>query len=176
MSLRIVLWSAGGALLLAPGVAMHFTDQVRWGPLDFAVFGAMIAGAGMLFEFALRASGDLAYRAGAALALATAFLIVWISLAVGIIGATADPANLLYAAVLAISAIGAAHARLRAEGMARAMRTTGIAQALVAPVALSDGLVPCLATLFFATLWLASAWLFGRASRRHRSPTTSSLC
>jgi hypothetical protein len=58
------------------------------------------------FELTLRASGSLAYRFAAAITIGVCFLLVWFSLAVGIIGSEDHPANLLYAGVLAIGRAG----------------------------------------------------------------------
>jgi hypothetical protein len=77
------------------------------------------------------------YQVAAGLALTAAFLIVWLNAAAGMIGIKDDdPANLLYAGVLAIGVIGAVIARLQPRGLARAMFATALAQALVAAIAL----------------------------------------
>ena len=39
---RIAGWGLALALLATPLVAMQFTDEVRWGPLDFAVAGVLL--------------------------------------------------------------------------------------------------------------------------------------
>ncbi len=75
------------------------------------------------------------YRWAVGLALAAALIMVWISLAVGIIGSEDNPANLMYVGVLAVGFVGAIIARLRPRGMARAMFATAIAQTLVLVVA-----------------------------------------
>ena len=80
---------------------------------------------------------DTAYRFAAGLALAAAFLIVWLNVAAGLIGIEDDdPANLLYVGVLAIGLIGAIIARFQPRGLARALFATALAQALVGAVAL----------------------------------------
>ena len=80
---------------------------------------------------------DTAYRFAAGLALAAAFLIVWLNVAAGLIGIEDDdPANLLYVAVLAIGLIGAIIARFQPRGLARALFATALAQALVGAMAL----------------------------------------
>jgi hypothetical protein len=52
-----------------------------------------------------------AYRAAVGVAIAAAFILVWMNLAVGIIGSEDNPANLMYGGVLAIGIIGAVIAR-----------------------------------------------------------------
>ena len=61
-----------------------------------------------------------AYRLAVGVALAAAFILVWLSLGVGIIGADGDPANMVYFGVLAVGIIGAIIARFQPHGMARA--------------------------------------------------------
>ena len=171
---RIAAWSGAVVLLLLPLVAMQVSDEVQWGPLDFAVAGALIFGTGLALELLLRKSGSLAYRVGAGLALVAAFLLIWINLAVGIIGDEGEPANLLYIGVLAVGIGGALLARFEAGGMARAMVLAAVAVAVVGVVALAAGwgatgprwpLDIAGLTVFFAALFGGSAWLFRQAAR-----------
>lgn len=171
---RIAAWSGAVVLLLLPLVAMQVTDEVQWGPLDFAVVGALLLGTGLACEFLLRKSGSLAYRLGAVIALAAALLLIWINLAVGIIGDEGEPANLLYVGVLAVGIGGSFLARFEAGGMARAMVLAAVAVAVVGVVALAAGwgatgpswpLDIAGLTVFFAALFGGSAWLFHQAAR-----------
>jgi len=166
------LWVGAIALLLLPLVAMQFTDQVAWGPSDFLVFGAMLLGAVGSYELLTKRGAPPAGHVAAGIAIAAAFLLAWVNLAVGFIGDEGNPANLLFAGVLAVAAGGAVIARFRPGGMARAMLATAVAQALVAAIALTGAVGPVavrdllLGTAFFTVLWLASAWLFHRATRQ----------
>ena len=115
---------------------------------------------------------SLAYRAAAAVAVATAFLLTWINLAAGIIGSETNPLNLLYTGVLGAALIGAIVARFEPDGMARAFAATAVVQALVGIVAVIAGSnePPGLIGLIvvnggFAALWLLSAGLFRKAAR-----------
>ena len=81
---RVAGWSAAAALLLAPLVAMRFTEEVNWTPFDFAVFGALLAVAGGAFELVVRVTRRQAARAVAGAAIAIAFLLAWAHGAVGI--------------------------------------------------------------------------------------------
>lgn len=166
---RIAPWVIAALLLLLPLAAMLFTDEVKWDPSDFAVFGAMLLGACGAWELAARMTSNSAYQAAVGVALAAAFLLVWINLAVGIIGSEDNPANLMYGGVLVIAIIGALIARLQPLGMARALAATALAQASVAMIALIAGLGSTGPILFlagfFATLWLLSAWLFRKAAQ-----------
>jgi hypothetical protein len=101
-------------------------------------------------------------------ALATALLLVWINLAVGIIGSEDNPANWMYLGVLAVLVIGALITRFRPQGMARVLSATALAQAIVTVIALItqqelDTLEILLLNGFFVALWVGSAWLFRRA-------------
>jgi GNAT superfamily N-acetyltransferase len=161
---RIAAWGTAALMLLLPLFAMQVTDEVDWGVADFAIFGAMLAGAGGTFELAVRMTGDNAYRAAVGVALAAAFILVWMNLAVGIIGTEENPANLMYGGVLAVGIIGAVIARFQPHGMARALVATALAQALVAVIAVIAGLgYTFILTGFFVALWLLSAWLFRKA-------------
>lgn len=163
---RIVVWGGAGTLLLLPWVAMQFTAEVNWTGFDFLVFGAMLAIACIACEIAVRVSRSNTYRLAAAIAVGTGFLLVWVNLAVGIIGSENNLENLVYAGVLLVAAIGAAIARLRASGMARAMLVTAIAHALTGVYGLAIGSVEAgVSALVFVAAWLASAWGFRRAAR-----------
>ena len=172
---RIAIWGGAALLLLLPLVAMQFTDEVAWGPLDFAVFGCMLAAACGTFEVTARATGSLAYRAAVGACLGAAFLLVWMNLAVGIAGDEGDPANLMFYGVLAVGAAGAFAARLKPRGMARALVATAVAQTLVGVILLigGPGFEAALLSAFFAALWLASAWLFHKAARERSREGTA---
>jgi len=169
-TIRIALATA--VILLLPLLAMQFTDEVVWDLADFAVAGVLLFGAGLTYELVARKAGHIAYRAAVGVAVATALLLVWMILAVGIIGNEGNPANLMYIAVLAVGIVCALIARFQPHGMARALFATALAQMLVAVIALAARLGTSgpvwprdvlIATGFFATLWLGSALLFRRA-------------
>lgn len=136
---RLARWGAGLALLLTPAVMMQVSQGWQWGPVDFVFAGVMIFGTLAVYDLATRAPGGWAYRAGAALALAAMFLLVWINLAVGIIGDEDNPLNAMYFGVIALGLAGAFAARFRAAGMARALFVAAFAQLAVAGVALAAG-------------------------------------
>ncbi len=122
-----------------------------------------------------------AYRFAIGVALAGAFILVWLSLGIGIIGQDGDPANRMYFGVLAIGIIGAIIARLRPSGMVRTMLAMALAQALIAAIAIIAGLgLPWSGPLellglngFFIALFVGSAWLFQRVA--HEQPQRSGL-
>ncbi len=171
-------------LLLVPLAAMQLTDQVAWGPLDFAVAGVLLFGTGLLYQAAARRAervgGDVAYRIAAGLALASALFLVWSNLAVGLIGDEGNAANLMYIGVLAVGVVGAAVARLRPRGMAWALLAMAAAQGVIAAVALSLRLgAPASGPLevvgvnaFFVALFVGAAALFREAAGPAAPPST----
>lgn len=164
---RIAAWTAVPLVLLVPLIAMQFTDEVVWDVADFAIFGGLMVGVGIAFELAARKTGNTAYKTGVGLALAAAFLTIWVNGAVGIIGSEDNVANLMYYGVLAVGLIGAVIARFEPQGMARAMIATAGAQVLVFVIAMVAGwgfTGPI--TLFFLAFWVVSARLFQNAARR----------
>jgi hypothetical protein len=148
---------------------------VAWTLFDFVFAGVLLVGTGLLLELAVRKAPNIEYRFGAAIALAAAFLLIWLSGAVGIIGSEDNDANLMYFGVLAVAILGAIIARLQSQGMALAMLAAALAQVAVGAVALVGNLGATDpswpwdvvgATGVFAALWLGSAWLFRRAARQ----------
>jgi hypothetical protein len=175
---RLIRWAVAAALLLVPLVAMQFTDEVNWDVADFAVFAALLTGLCLGFDFLLSRDRGLAYKLAAGVALMTAFLLVWISGAVGLIGSAHNDANLMYGGVLAIAASGAFIARWQAFGMAVAMLAASAAQANVGVIAIIWELgkdAPAwpqdivVLTGIFSAMWLISAGLFWRASSTTRA-------
>ena len=172
ISWRIIGWAVPVGLLLVPWLA-----RWPWTASDFIFAAAMFGVVGGTFELAVRTSGNLAYRGGVAVALATAFLLVWINLAVGIIGNEDNPLNLMFFGVIAAALIGSIIARFRAAGMARAMTVAAVIQGLIglgvflkgSGASEPPGPVGILLLIeFFAAAWLLSAWLFRMASRDER--------
>lgn len=173
-SLRIAAWGGAALLFLLPVGAEQLSEEMDWSMGDFVVWAAMLTAACGAFELAIRLSGNWAYRAAAVVAIGAGFLLVWINLAVGIIGSEDNSANLLYAGVLAIGVVGAVVAEFRPHGMARALIAMAAAHALIASIALVAGWgsegenwpqVIIVLNGFFATLWLLSAGLFRRAAQ-----------
>jgi hypothetical protein len=156
-------------LLMIPLLA-----RFPWSLGDFIVMGALLFGTGLTYVLISRLSDSIAYRAAVGLAVAAGFLLIWVNLAVGIIGSEDNPANQLYAGVLLIGFVGAVIARFRARAMSYVLYATAIAQMLVPVAALiiwrstSDeppGIVGIIIfNAFFAGLFTISGALFRRAS------------
>jgi hypothetical protein len=123
-------------------------------------------------ELMMNVNGN--YRGGAALALATGFLIGWVNLAVGIAGSEDNPVNLSFFMLVAVAAVGAFAAEFRAAGLARTMFSVAAIQILLGvivatgPVATQEphGAVGLFGLNgLFALLWLVSGTLFAKAAR-----------
>ena len=163
----------GVALATAFILLIPLLAAPAWTLFDFVFAGALIFGTGLTYVLVARKAGNIAYRAAVGVALAAAFILVWLSLGVGVIGADGDPANLMYFGVLAVGIIGAIVAHFRPHGMARALFATALAQALVAVIVLIFGLglpwSPPVEILglngFFVALFVGSALLFRYAGR-----------
>ena len=81
---RVGAWGGAAALLLAPLVAMQFTDEVAWGREDFLAAALMIGAAGLALELTMRLTRNPTYRVVAAIGIGFAFMLTWAELAVGI--------------------------------------------------------------------------------------------
>ena len=165
---RLIGWAFPVGLLTIPWLA-HFP----WTASDFIFAAVMFGAVGGTFELAVRASGSWAYRAGSALALGTAFLTVWINLAVGIIGNEDNPLNLMFFAVIAAAIVGAIVAKFEAPGMARAMTVASALQGLIGLGVLitgwgssePPGIIGLFVLIeFFAATWFLSGWCFRKAA------------
>ena len=172
--LRWGMWGGLAALLALPLVAMQFTDEVQWTLSDFMVMGGMLGMVGLAFELVVRVARSSAYVLAAGMAIATAFMMTWINLAVGIIGDEGNPANLMFFGVLVVGLLAVAFSRLRPLGMARAMEVTALAQVLVSLItlAIGEGYIFVLTGCFVA-MWLVSAQLFRKAAREQTGPDSA---
>jgi hypothetical protein len=171
--MRWVLITAG--VLAVPLLAMLFrigvpdpgsgADGVNWGPMDFAIVGVLVLGSGLLYEYASARAVNVAHKAAVGIAVAAGLLLIWVNLAVGMIGDEGNAANLMYVLVLAVALIGASIARFEPREASIAVFATAAAHAVVAVIALVAGLGPTLpADAFFIAAWVASGLLFRQAS------------
>lgn len=123
--------------------------------------------------------GRIAYRRALLVGAGALLVLVWGIGALGIIGTEGDGNDRLYLAVLGTAVVGSLVSRLRSGGMARTLLAMAAVQAVVTVVAVVGGLVPSynpvaevvLLNLSFIVLYVASAWLFRRASLRRRLPS-----
>lgn len=161
-------------ILSIPLIAMQFTEEVRWGLMDFVIMGTLLFGTGLAYEFISSRSSNSAYKAAVGIAVIAGLLLVWISLAVGIIGSEGNPANLLYVGVLLIGIIGSLATSVRPKGMTYTLFLMAFAQLIIPVIALifwrpaldePPGIVGVFGlNAFFALLFSVSALLFKKAS------------
>ncbi len=83
-SRRRILLTIGAAVLLAPLVAMQFTDEVAWGPEDFVAAALLLGGAWAALELAWKVLPATTGRLIAAAGIVFAMLATWAHLAVGV--------------------------------------------------------------------------------------------
>jgi hypothetical protein len=186
MEKSIIRIAIGTALILLIPLFGNLFMGWDWPAIAFPIWGAVLFGAGLMYELVANKGGTIAYRVAVGIACATGFVLVFINAAAGIIGD--GPINLLYLGVLAVGFIGALIARFEPRGMALALFATAVAQMLVPVVALviwqagwqdllTDGssphppFHPGIGPVFglnavFAMLWVVSALLFRRAGEK----------
>lgn len=178
---RPVFWVAivTMVILSVPLVAMQFTEQVKWGLPDFIVMGLLIFGTGLSYVLITRSSSSIVNRIAFAMAIVSTFLLIWVNLAVGLIGSGPTVANLMYAGIVAIVIIGSFISRFNTKGMERVMFTAAIALLLFIIIQLlakmneypgSSVRDIVLINIFFATLFAASGLLFRYVNEKKPLP------
>ena len=174
--LRLAMWGTAALLLSLPALAMQFFPAagVDWSAADFVVMGVMLLVACSLVELGFRlARNNLAYVAGAIVAVGTGFVTIWANLAVGMILSERNPENLVFLGVIAIALVGGLITRFSARGLCRGTLAAGVVQgliALVVAVAGLDDLYTAMLIGAFALPWLLAAGLFHWAAQDARVP------
>ncbi len=127
-------------ILLIPVLGNHFVDGWKWNLGAFIVVGILLFGTSLTYELVTRNADTIEHRAAVGIALATALLLVWMNAVwmsdASEIAGKDNPANAMYFGVPIVGIVGAAIARLRPNGMARALFAMAIAQALVTVIVL----------------------------------------
>lgn len=162
---RVALWGGAGALLSMPAVAKLFTDAVDWGAGDFLLMAGLLGLTCGAIDIAARRAPNRAYAAGVAVAVVGTLLLIWINLAVGLVGDEGNPLNLLFLGIPAVGIAGAIVSRWRAGGLARTLYVMAALQ--VASLAALPGGEPRLliAVGGFAVVWWSAARLFAAGAR-----------
>ena len=159
------IWMAATA---SPGKG-DLVDLISLGMIPVIIIGAF-------FVYKETRSCTTAYKWAFTVALAAAFLLVWVIPAVGIFGRSGDPADLPYFGVLAVGIIGALVSHFRPKGMARTLAAMAIAQILMEVIGLIAGFGSRIVLNGgFAVLWVGSALLFRHAARRKFDPGSRSI-
>ncbi|RYD49334.1 MAG: hypothetical protein EOP60_14040 [Sphingomonadales bacterium] len=171
---RMMRWGGAAALLMVPAIAMQFTDEVNWGPEDFVAMGGIFAVALGAYELLAKMAGNASYRVASALAILGVFLLVWVNLAVGIIGDEGNDANWMFLALPIVGIAGAVLSNFRAAGMARTLFAMAGVQALIAAIAVGMGLGTegpiwprdvLGVTVILCGIWLLSGAVFRHSAR-----------
>ena len=162
------------AVLLIPLIGNMTVEGWNWTGSDFAFGWVILAATTFVYRLlATRRPASLTYKLGAGLAVATGFLITWISAAVQIIGDD-NPGNLLYIGVILTGLIGVGLARFRPAGMAMAAFTTAAFTFLVPVIAVtfwpadfSPGVSQVfMLNGFFVLMFILSGLLFRHAANQ----------
>lgn len=162
---RIAGWGSAVALLVAHLIAMQFTDEVVWTPLDFAFAAILLLVLGTGLELAMRV-GAGPKRFGIAIAALAAFVTVWANAAVGFIGNENEPVNTGFNLLVLAGVVSGIAARFRARWMRWIVAGIALGQPALGLVAL--WMMPGHAVewgilVVFAAIWGASALCFHAA-------------
>jgi hypothetical protein len=159
-------WRIGGWGLIATLLTLPAILRFPWTASDFVIMGILLGSVGLGIEFLVRQPGTLLSRLGGIVVVLTAFLTVWVNLAVGMIGSEDNPYNLLFLGLLGLVLAGAIRVRLVARGMFRLTLFAAAAQAAIGLGGLGTDLRGAIFSTAFAFLWLFSAALFRAGSTR----------
>lgn len=132
---------AGTLLILAiPLVAMQFTTEVNWSATDFVVMGLLLVGVGLAFVLITRHASSFVYRLAGLAAIGSTFLLIWVNLAVGLIGGGSQAGNLMYIGVVAVVMVGTYLSNFTARGMELTMLATAGSLIVISGIALLTGM------------------------------------
>lgn len=135
---RAAGWTLGALFLLVPFTAQRLgVEVVNWTRFDFLFAAGMVLAVGVPLEIAARFAHRRGYRIAVGMALVGAFLTVWFTGAVGIIGSEEHPANLIYILALAVGLLIAFVTLFRPRGMATAVFAVAAVQAAAPVLALT---------------------------------------
>lgn len=158
-----------GLLLMIPLTAMQFTNEVDWTLSDFMIAGTLLFGTGLTFTLLTRKTGEIAYQFAIGFALFTGLFLIWVNMAVGIIGSENNDFNLLYSLVIFTGLCGGFISKFKPKGMMLTMFAMAITQALITIAALFYGMADTVGSSifeiiavngFFITLFVVAASLF----------------
>ncbi len=166
---RIAGWGAALALLALPAIAMQFTDEVHWTPLDFGFAAVLLLALGTGLEIAIRLGGRTPKGLGIAIASVAGFLTLWANFAVGFIGAESEPVNTGFTLLVIGGVLLSLLVRFHPGAVRWIMAVIAMGQPLLGVAALwmmPGHAVEWGVLLVFAAIWSAAALCFHRAHRR----------
>ena len=164
-TLRVALGAL--VLLVVPLAASRVVEGWNWPAGTFVFVYVLFFGTGMAYALIARRMGAWSYKAGVGVALLAGFALGWSNMVQ--VAGSENPANLWYYSVLAVGAVGAALARLKAPGLARTLFVMAVTLAAIA-LLLPSGAPPDMARRMAighgvdVVLFTASGLLFRHAS------------
>jgi len=161
-------------VIFAVLVGLTLAGKLDWGVMDFVFVTVILFGGLGAYRFVSGRGQGRTFHLAVAMSLATALSMIWVTLAVGIIGSEDNQANIMYVVVLGIGLLGSIIARFRAPGMKWTMVWVTIAQFAVTILAYTiwkpeteeHVFSTVILNLCYVMLFLSSAVLFHRASRQ----------
>ncbi|MEC9251244.1 MAG: hypothetical protein VX501_11385 [Pseudomonadota bacterium] len=148
---------------------------MNWDALDYMVALALLSASAAAYWIATRPARSVWHHLAVMIGAGGALLLLWMQLAVGLVGDGDHPINQAMGLVLVVSAIGALLSRFRASGMRTTLLVAAGTQMVLG--ALGFILLPAmyfsdifLVTAFFSGLWTASAFLFHLACLKELRP------
>ncbi len=112
--LRPLLITLG--ILVLPAIGELTVESWDWGVGGFLFMGALLFVTFLTIELIAKHSASRFYKAGVAIATVTTFFIIWVNLAVGIIG-DGNNTSAMYFLVVPVGFIGLALSRLKPLGL-----------------------------------------------------------
>lgn len=164
-----------GSLLLVPFTASFYVEGFNWSTSDYLFAFMMFFVTVTSYKMITRSNTSAIYKFAIGFSLFSGFFMVWVNLAVGIIGAEDNPINIYYFIVILIGLVGANLVRLRPEGMARVMGIMAASIIVIVFIALVTGaqhmphssVTHILAVnAVMAFLFIQSAFLFHYAAKK----------
>jgi hypothetical protein len=168
-------------LLIIPALGNRFVEGWNWSPFDFVWAGTLIFVTGLAYQLIARKADSLArnasvYRVATGISLATAFALVWVNAAVGIIGED-NGSNLMYFAALLIGFVMAVVGRLEPRAIAHALFVTAFVTFFIPIVVLivmpgeiyntPPGLIKVfILNTFFVAMFIGSGLLFRKVTSK----------
>lgn len=158
---RIMGWGLIAVLLSLPAIL-----RFPWTASDFVLMAVLLGSVGAGIEFLVARGGSVFARLGAIVMVLTAFLTIWVNLAVGMIGSEDNPYNLLFLANLALVLIAGIWVRLEPGAMVKVALLAALVQAALALGGLGSDQRGAIFSAVFALFWLFAAALFRAGSSR----------
>lgn len=163
--LRVALGAL--AVLMVPLVASQVVEGWNWPVGTFVFVYVLFFATGMVYAVVARKMGARSYKAGVGVALVAGLVLAWSTWVQA--ADLENPANFWYDIVLAVGAIGACLARLKAPGLAWTLFVMAAVLAVIS-VTLPSGAPPDMARRMaighgvYVVLFTASGLLFRHAS------------